>query len=338
MYKRLLMLLVVVCVAMPASLVWAQDGGEEESVPEIDAAVAWILEQQLPDGGFSDGFSEGSSLGATADAVFALAAAGVDVTTVVNEDGLSPIDYLVAGVSEGGVNPASLAKVVTALSALETLPEGLAEVDFVSELLASQNEDGIYVDDAAGIYGHCLVLIAVNNAVAGDPDEVVLASLEAADSALVRAQNEDGGWGFVADSPADTNTTAVCIQALADLGTEEANAGVGKALEYLGSIQNEDGGWPYQNPSDFGTDSDANSTSLVVQALVASYVDAEAWSAELIWDYLVGLQNESGSFSYSAAFAGDNFLATIGVVPALAGVPYNWAYLLAAPVEDAVAE
>ncbi|NTV78693.1 MAG: prolyl oligopeptidase family serine peptidase, partial [Clostridiales bacterium] len=42
-------------------------------------------------------------------------------------------------------------------------------------------------------------------------------------------------------------------------------------LAYLEATQNADGGWPYQNPSDYGTDSDANSTALIIETLIGTH-------------------------------------------------------------------
>ena len=113
----------------------------------------------------------------------------------------------------------------------------------------------------------------------------------------------------------------MCLQALA---REDAEDAVSSGLDYLASIQNEDGGWPYQSPSDFGTTSDASSTALVVQALIALEEDLTEWNNPQ--DFLTGLQEESGAFRYQDEMPGDNILATIGAIPALAGVPLNhWA-------------
>ncbi len=125
----------------------------------------------------------------------------------------------------------------------------------------------------------------------------------------------------MAGEASDTNTTGLCLQALAL--TDSADA-VEAGLAYLQAIQNEDGGWPYQSPSDFGTDSDTNSTALVVQALVANEQDLAEWNNPQDW--LLSMQNESGSFSFQEAMPGDNVVATVAVIPALVGVPLNtWA-------------
>ncbi|MEV5430981.1 prenyltransferase/squalene oxidase repeat-containing protein [Streptomyces sp. NPDC052701] len=62
----------------------------------------------------------------------------------------------------------------------------------------------------------------------------------------------------------DTNSTAAAVQALATTGGHDAV--VDKALTWLKSAQNEDGGWGYAP----GGPSDANSTSVVIGALVAA--------------------------------------------------------------------
>ncbi|WP_461071228.1 prenyltransferase/squalene oxidase repeat-containing protein [Streptomyces pseudoechinosporeus] len=62
----------------------------------------------------------------------------------------------------------------------------------------------------------------------------------------------------------DTNSTAAAVQALEALGRQGMAAD--KAVAWLKSVQNKDGGWGYAA----GGASDANSTSVVIGALVAS--------------------------------------------------------------------
>lgn len=331
MKKRILALLLLSVMTMSAPLAFAQDGQDAEA--SANAAVEWVISQQLPEGGWSDGFSEGANPGATADAIFALASAGTDVSTLASTDGNTPLDYLASALADpeaANITSGVAAKIVTALTAVGEDPADFAGGDWVTALLDSQDETGVFVDDVTGVYGHCLVMIALYNAAAAEPEGDIADALTSATEALVGVQNEDGGWGFAVGNPSDTNTTAVCVQALAGLDNETAGAGVGAALEYFGAIQNEDGGWPYQNPSDFGTESDANSTGLVVQALIAADADPDDWNTEAMLDFILSLQNESGSYSFNAAFPGDNFLATIGLIPAFYGYPFTAAYLLPA--------
>ena len=134
-------------------------------------------------------------------------------------------------------------------------------------------------------------------------------------------QTADGAWNFMGDTAAlsgDTNTTALAVQALASAGRKDDT---GRALDYLRRVQNDDGGWPYQNPSAYGTETDANSTALVLQAIYAVGQTPGDWYSGGTdpLGALLALQNASGSFSYQASFPGDNVLATVQAIPVAAG-------------------
>jgi prenyltransferase beta subunit len=138
-------------------------------------------------------------------------------------------------------------------------------------------------------------------------------------SAAARLQQADGGWSFDGgtQTSSDTNTTALMLQALIAAG-DQSDART-RALAYLKSQQNADGGFPYAKGSSFGSDSDANSTALALQALVASgelpsnapQTAGRAISALLLF------QNPSGAFRYQAALPDDNDLATAQAIPAM---------------------
>jgi hypothetical protein len=140
------------------------------------------------------------------------------------------------------------------------------------------------------------------------------------------AQQENGGWAWdgTAATAADTNTTAFAVQALIAAGEAKDGAAVTKALAYYHGIQNADGGWPYQNPSDFGTATDANSTAVTIQAIVvvgqspggADWTTAEGKTPIAA---LEALQNPSGGFAWQSTVPGDNLLATVQALPAVAG-------------------
>jgi hypothetical protein len=140
---------------------------------------------------------------------------------------------------------------------------------------------------------------------------------------ILQAQQENGGWAWDGSeaTPADTNSTAFAVQALAAAGRGGSEA-VANALEYYRGIQNQDGGWPYQNPSDFGTVTDANSTAVTIQALIAAGQDPAAWESSggvNPVEALEAFQNDSGAFAWQLAMPGDNLLATVQALPALAG-------------------
>jgi len=277
----------------------------------VAAALDWLKSQQSADGGFSDGFSPESNLSATAEAVIAFAAGGQGAGEIKSADGNSPLDLMQAqaGSIEG---IGTLSKVVLALLAAGVDPSDFGGQDLLGQLEAAYDADsGSY---GGSLFDQALAILALANAGRTIPD--------AAADYLMSYQTEDGAWSFIGDTAAqsgDTNTTALVIQALAAAGrADDANTG----LAYLQAVQNADGGWPYQNPSPYGSDTDANSTAYVLQALYALGQTAEDWAADdgNPLEALLALQNESGSFSYQLAFPGDNLLATVQAIPAVAGV------------------
>jgi hypothetical protein len=279
----------------------------------IAAALSWLSSQQSADGGFSDCFSPASNLSATAEAVIAFAAGGQDAGGVKSVDGNSPLDFLHQQAQAGPIEGiGTLAKVVLALVAAGVDPSDFGGQDLIGQLEAAYDADsGSY---GGSLFDQALVILALANAGRSIPDG-------AADY-LMSYQTEDGAWSFMGDTAAqsgDTNTTALVVQALAAAGrADDADAG----LAYLQAVQNADGGWPYQNPSPYGTDTDANSTAYVLQALYALGQTPEDWAADDgdPLEALLALQNESGSFSYQIAFPGDNLLATVQAIPAVARV------------------
>ncbi len=321
MLKRVTTLTLTFVLALSFALpVWAQDNAEP-----IARAADFLLTVQNEDGGFPNGFAPESDLGTTADAVLALGVAGVDFEETF-ADAPSPLDYLADQLETNEeISVGQLAKITNALVAVGADPSDFADQDVVAAMLDAQTDAGTF---GGGPFDHCLVMTALQNAGVDVPEEAI--------TALLDAQTPEGGWGFAAEMAADTNSTALCVQALAvyPQATESpVSQAIVDALDYLVSIQNEDGGWPYQNPSEYGTDSDTNSTALVVQALIAADVVPETFDTSVEW--LLGMQQESGAFAYQAAFPDDNILATVAVIPALAGSPLNaWAPM---PEEEAEA-
>lgn len=278
-------------------------------------AIEFLLTMQNEDGGFSNGWAPESDISTTADVVLAAVAVGQDPTAFFAGPMMNPFSYLGMQVQADNVTGAGqLAKVLTAVVAAGKAWDVFAGHDLVQDLLAQQNEEGIF---GFGAFDHCLSMVALQNAGAELPDETA--------AALVAAQNEDGGWGFMAGEASDTNTTGICLQALALADQAEV---VGAGFDYLRAIQNEDGGWPYQNPSEFGTASDANSTALVVQALLANGHELAEWNSPQEW--LLSLRGENGAFSYQPDMPVD-VLATAAALPAVNGIALNvWAPALEA--------
>jgi hypothetical protein len=281
----------------------------------ITDGLAWLKTQQQPDGGFTNGFSEGSDLGTTCDGILAIAANGEDASTWASDDGNSPLDYLYAQVAAGAVDTIGLrAKAVMATLATGQNPAAFAGRDLIAELSAAY-------DEGAGSYGetvfdHALVMLALLNAGQPVPD--------GAGKHLLDSRGDDGAWTLFgdADSVSDTNTSALAVQALLATGQRDEAS---DAFAYFHGVQNDDGGFPYQNPSDYGTDTDANSTAIVLQALLAAEEPLDDWSPEgsSPLDALTALHDsDSGGFLWQAAVPGPNVLATAQAIPALAGYTF----------------
>ena len=280
---------------------------------DLAAALDYLRTQQNADGGFGSGFGPGSAVGSTADAVVAIVAAGGDPAAFV-QDGNSTLDYLAANAAAVD-NAGDLAKLIMAAVAAAENPRTFGDTDSVARLEAMAGEGGRIGTANDTFVSHILAVLALAS--------VRRPISDAAVDQIVQAQQENGGWSWDGTdaTPADTNSTAFAVQALVAAGQAGSEA-VANALDYYRGIQNEDGGWPYQSPSDFGTDTDANSTAVTIQALIAAGEDPAGWEGSggvSPAETLEAFQTEGGAFAWQAAMPDDNLLATVQAIPALVG-------------------
>ncbi|HEY4688095.1 MAG TPA: hypothetical protein VIK33_02200, partial [Anaerolineae bacterium] len=240
-----------------------------------DKALAWLKTQQNDDGGFGSGFGPGSGAGSTADAILAITSSGQDASTWT-KGGVSPIDYLRAQASADLIKlPGEIAKTILALVATGQNPRDFGGRDLISNLGDQFNAStGLYgrVGDSPlhSMFDQALAILALSNAGEPVPDAAV--------TALLNAQTVEGGWAFTGETiagAADSNTTALATQALIAVGRKDDT---GRALDYFRRVQNADAGWTYQVPSAFGTDTDANSTALGIQAILAAGDSVSNWA------------------------------------------------------------
>jgi hypothetical protein len=280
------------------------------------AALDYLKTQQNTDGGFGSGFSPDSAVGSTADAILAIVAAGGD-PTAFNQAGKTPVTYLASNASSTAT-AGDLAKLIQAAIALGENPRHLGNVDSVSRLEAMIDASGKIGGDMDTFVSQLLAVMALSSAQRPIP--------AAALDIIKNAQQDSGGWAWdgTAATAVDTNTTAFAVEALVAAGEPVGGQAVTNALAYYKSIQNEDGGWPYANPSEYGTATDANSTAVTIQAIIAAGQDpaGAAWTVaggETPVSALEALQNKSGAFAWQAAMPDDNLLATVQALPALAG-------------------
>lgn len=283
---------------------------------DTTAALAYLESQQNADGGFGSGFSPDSALGSTADAVLAIVAAGAD-PAAFDEEGNTPITYLEANAASATTG-GDLSKLILAAIAAGENPRAFGGVDSVAKLEGMIGADGKIGGETDTFVSHTLAVLALKSAQRSVP--------QAAADYILGAQQDGGSWAWdgSAETAGDTNTTAFAVQALIAAGEPAGGSAVTQALDYYKGIQNADGGWPYQNPSDFGTATDANSTAVAIQAIIAAGQDpaGAGWTTaegNTPLSVLEALQNASGAFAWQAAVPDDNLLATVQALPALAG-------------------
>jgi hypothetical protein len=300
----LILAMVLLSFAMPVSA--------QTSAPE--SALLWLQQIQMPNGGFSDGFSEGASFGATVEVILAAVAFGQDVSAWITPQGNSPLDYVRAQVAAGNVSDVGdLSRALLVAVATGQNPRSYGGRDLVGLLLARQDAStGMFGGD---LFKHAYAVLALSNAGVSVPESAV--------TAMTSQFTEDGGWalfGGTTPGTADTNTTAMVMQALVAVGEAEAAE---RALPYLRRMQNEDGGFPYQKPSEWGTNTDANSTALVIQALNALNEPMGSWAASGTDPVgaLLGLWDEdAGAFYWQESVPVVNLLATAQSAQALASM------------------
>jgi hypothetical protein len=267
-------------------------------------ALAWVKTQQQADGSFA-GFGAGS----TVDAALAIVAAGGDPAAYTN-NGNSAVEFLQSKAADLAKTPGGAGKLLIAVSAMGLNGKSFGGVNLVELINASYDPaKGQYGEDAIG---HAFAMLGLRAAGETVPAEAV--------AFLERSQTPEGGWAFTGEATAgaaDTNTTAVAVQALHAMGAGlNSSQVIEKALGYLRSQQGEDGGFPYQKGGEFGSESDVNSTAYVLQALLAMRANAEADRASL---YLLSMQKPSGAFQWKKSEPDDNAGATYQAIPALLG-------------------
>lgn len=271
----------------------------------LQGAVDWLVARQGSDGAFQ-GFTGESDPGVTIDAIIALAAAegaGIDTGASIDE----AVDYLASGdvalvYAQTGVGQA--AKLVLGLVAAGEDPADFARVQPLILLEDGQDDEtGVY---GTGIFDHGLAMLALAATGTKVPETAI--------DALTATQAPNGGWSFDGvpdDAAADSNTTALAIQALVASGNGESNL-VSSGMDYLAMTVTEEGAAFNAEPDSVP---DANSTALVMQAHIAVGEDGSA-----LQESLAGFQNANGAFFYNAEDTTDNLFSTVQAIPALAGV------------------
>jgi hypothetical protein len=339
-----------------AALVPATPAGAAAPPPlpqtaSAQAAAGWLADQIGPDGSIPSSTTPGTAdITATANAVLALASAGVD-----HAQAALALGYLEANVDayvtvDGSDGPGQLALLILDARALGVSPTAFGTTDLVSRLLATQQATGSEVGlfgtqdatyDGAYRQGLSLAALAAAGVTTGS-------AVTAAEAWLTGQQCPDGGWTSLITTtnpcngkPAqfagpDTNSTALAVEGLEAQGALGASAAA-SALHFFKHAQDSDGGWGYEpNTARAPGSTDPDSTALVIQALLA--LDAAPCSATFTQSgsdpvtSLLADQVTSGVGVGAISFPGipgPNMLATYQAIPALAGVTF--AYDLGTP-------
>jgi iron complex transport system substrate-binding protein len=298
-------ILVLVSVALLMGACRSGPQGAQSSA-EVQRALGWLRTQQLDDGSFNAGF--GHPAGVTCDAVLAVAATGADPAAWRSAEGKpSLMDYLAANAAGYAVDAGSTAKLVVTVVAAGLDPRAWAGKDWVALLKTLQNQPGVFDPSSPGQAWAILALAAAG--------EIVPAS---AVTTLKAYQLETGAWPS-AFGP-DTDTVGYVLQALAAAGEPKDSPSIAKALEFLQSQQNDDGGFPAIKPSEWGTDTNANSTASVIMGLIAVGADPQArqWTRTggSPLAAMLHLQASDGRIEFQPG-TGSALMATVQAIPAL---------------------
>lgn len=274
------------------------------------AAMNYLRASQISDGTILlfGGAGSTSAIGDIADDLFAIRAVGIAPATVVTTSGktiLSPLSTITATRYISG-NIGGIGKLSLAVAAADLDPRAFDGLDLVvSMTLAYSSATGSF-DDTNTWYQ---ALAMMGMAAAGEQIPIT------ATRNLAGRITGSGGFGYDAASGADTNTTGLVLEALVCGGYPITSTEVLSALAYLKSVQHGDAGFD----NGFSSDSDINSTAIVIQGILASKTDptGSAWqiaSSNPISYLLSAVQPDSGIYIVTSAYKASQ---TAAAIPAL---------------------
>ena len=309
------------------------------SVATAAAGAGWLARSMSPSGAITDSYSHLANAGDTANAIVALVSAGVGANqvkagTLWLEQNFAPfVSY------RGADNPGRLGMVILGAVAAGADPlhfGGRAESDnLVARLEKTEKLSG----RAAGSFGSGVNLNAFNQSLA-------LLALGASKSLgkgtrlgaayLSGLQCTDAGWEYsriTATAPCtkpnpknysspDTNTTALAVMALIEVGGRIAHSPLG----FFQGSQEANGSFALYGVA-AGQQGDPDSTAYVIQALLALhalgnplFVRAGTTPEQALARFQLGCKAPSSERGEFSAFGAASQLATLQAVPAAAGV------------------
>lgn len=234
--------------------------------------------------------------GETADGVLSLDASGSAQSVAKKMTKWLESDATNYAGSPPNVYPGSAAKLLLVAEAQHVDPESFGGIDLIGAIVGDEDAGGAANGEyqnpgdtqySASVLNQALAVLALALA----PNQSSQPSSDAV-SFLVGQQCADGGFQVdirpdtttdCAAASEDVDTTAYAIQALIAAGNTD---GVTDAVKWLTSKENKDGGWG-ETP---GAASEANSTAIAIEALIA---DKKSTKAASKW--LAGQQQLCGA-------------------------------------------
>ena len=273
------------------------------------AALQYLLVAQGPDGSID------ASVGETADFVIGAAAAGFDPATLSGcGGGAGALGYLATASDRATADANKTGKAILAVVAAGGNSADFAGRDLTARLNALYHSaTGAYGDGSTFSQSFAVLAVVASGGTVPDPAKTELAGL----------QGPDGAWSYGSTPPAagqgDSNSTAIALLALDQAGAHSTDTA---ALAYLETQQVADGGFVYSTA--WGSTSDPDSDSIVLQALVAAGQDptSAGWSKTggNVLTALRAGQGSDGGFVYPGS--GESAFTTSQVPAALMRLPY----------------
>lgn len=277
-------------------------------VPALRGALAYLRSIQGADGGFGEAL--------TGEVIMALAAAGEDPQLWQSRAGRTLVEAAL-DLAPKADNAGKAGRLALALAKAGRDPHRAGSVDLIAVIQAHYDRTTGLYDPSGNVWNQAYALWALAETGSQVPQEAI--------AWLVKSQNPDGGWGWNAAAPSDSNSAALAVLALRACGYPAESKELVKAAAYLRNRQANDGGYRYDSSTQ-PPEGDANSTALVAQALAALGIETHlgwqcARSAGLTvnrpLDRVHALQLGNGALEWLPG-NGENPLATAQIIPFLA--------------------
>lgn len=289
MLKKLTALLIcAVMLSLSVTVNAAENYTKEDISKTIDGIISYKSAILKADdtASFVQKLSETTDNSETQWYIISLSKYGTDVTAVQ-----SPMIKSAEKLYESKSKATDFQRTSLALYACGLNPENINGKNLLS--------DGVYNSENVnkqGINAYVYALLSLDCANAKIPSEAKY-DREYFIKKIIGLQLSDGGFTLMGKS-ADTDVTAMCLQALAPYKSDSTvKESIDRALDVLSKKQNEKGGY-----SSFGT-VNSESVSQVISALVALDIDVQSDSrfiknGNTLVDNLMTFKNSDGGFSH----------------------------------------